>query len=83
VHPTGPLFDATAQGGQGALTPLCVKALKRIFLMCDTDQARRARPARARPARRARARGRGVRGQRGATQPLPRTGTGCRLRCCR
>lgn len=46
VHPTGPLFDATAQGGQGALTPLCVKALKRIFLMCDTDQARPARPAR-------------------------------------
>ncbi|KAK9846318.1 hypothetical protein WJX81_001431 [Elliptochloris bilobata] len=38
VHPTGPLFDATAQGGQGALTPLCVKALKRIFLMCDLDR---------------------------------------------
>ena len=40
VHPTGPLFDATAQGGQGALTPLCVKALKRIFLMCDLDRVR-------------------------------------------
>ena len=40
VHPTGPLFDAAAQGGQGALTPLCVKALKRIFLMCDLDRVR-------------------------------------------
>ncbi|KAK9829241.1 hypothetical protein WJX72_004718 [[Myrmecia] bisecta] len=38
MHPTAPLFDPGAQEGQGALRPLCIKALKRIFLMCDTDK---------------------------------------------
>ena len=38
VHPTAPLFDPQANSGQGALKPLCVKALKRIFIMCDKDK---------------------------------------------
>jgi len=37
VHPTAPLFDASAAGGAGALRPLCVKALRRIFAACDAD----------------------------------------------
>ena len=37
VHPTAPLFDAAAAGGAGALRPLCVKALRRIFAACDAD----------------------------------------------
>lgn len=34
VHPMGPLYDPEAQ----TLKPLCAKALKRIFLLCDTDK---------------------------------------------
>lgn len=34
VHPTAPLFDAQEQ----KMKPLCVRALKRIFTMCDKDQ---------------------------------------------
>ena len=37
LHPTGPLFDPAAAGGQGALRPRCIKALKRIFVACDAD----------------------------------------------
>lgn len=33
LYPMGPLFDKSTQ----ALTPLCVKALMRIFTMCDFD----------------------------------------------
>jgi Ras family protein T1 len=34
LHPTGPLYDAAT----GQLKPACVRALKRIFLLCDLDQ---------------------------------------------
>ncbi|KAL6968329.1 Mitochondrial Rho GTPase 1 [Sarracenia purpurea var. burkii] len=33
LHPTAPLFDQESQ----ALKPRCVKALKRIFILCDHD----------------------------------------------
>ncbi|KDD71963.1 hypothetical protein H632_c4089p0, partial [Helicosporidium sp. ATCC 50920] len=33
VHPMAPLYDAES----GALRPLCARALRRIFLLCDTD----------------------------------------------
>ena len=34
MHPTGPLYDAAT----GQLKPACVRALKRIFQLCDIDQ---------------------------------------------
>ncbi|XP_047310563.1 mitochondrial Rho GTPase 1-like [Impatiens glandulifera] len=34
LHPTGPLFDQEAQ----TLKPRCVRALKRIFILCDNDR---------------------------------------------
>lgn len=34
LHPTGPLFDQESQ----ALKPRCVRALKRIFILCDLDR---------------------------------------------
>ena len=34
MHPTGPLYDAA----NGQLKPACVRALKRIFQICDADQ---------------------------------------------
>ncbi|KAJ0080123.1 hypothetical protein Patl1_22646 [Pistacia atlantica] len=34
LHPTGPLFDQETQ----ALKPQCVRALKRIFILCDHDR---------------------------------------------
>jgi hypothetical protein len=34
VHPTAALFDAMTQ----TLKPLCVNALRRIFMMCDVDK---------------------------------------------
>ncbi|XP_047337722.1 mitochondrial Rho GTPase 1-like [Impatiens glandulifera] len=34
LHPTGPLFDQEAQ----TLRPRCVRALKRIFILCDHDR---------------------------------------------
>ncbi|XP_042517716.1 mitochondrial Rho GTPase 1-like [Macadamia integrifolia] len=34
LHPTGPLFDQETQ----ALKPRCVRALKRIFILCDNDK---------------------------------------------
>uniref|UniRef100_A0A5B7A3M3 Mitochondrial Rho GTPase n=1 Tax=Davidia involucrata TaxID=16924 RepID=A0A5B7A3M3_DAVIN len=34
LHPTGPLFDQEAQ----TLKPRCVRALKRIFILCDHDR---------------------------------------------
>ncbi|XP_010456750.1 PREDICTED: mitochondrial Rho GTPase 1-like [Camelina sativa] len=34
LHPTGPLFDQDSQ----ALKPRCVRALKRIFILCDHDR---------------------------------------------
>lgn len=33
LHPTAPLFDHETQ----ALKPRCVRALKRIFILCDHD----------------------------------------------
>lgn len=36
LHPTAVLFNPQ----QHALKPLCVAALKRIFMMCDEDKAR-------------------------------------------
>ena len=33
LHPTGPLFDQESQ----TLRPRCVRALKRIFILCDHD----------------------------------------------
>ncbi|GJP55606.1 hypothetical protein CLOM_g14555 [Closterium sp. NIES-68] len=33
LHPTGPLFDRQTQ----ALRPACVRALMRIFMLCDVD----------------------------------------------
>ncbi|GMI65608.1 MIRO-related GTP-ase 1, embryo defective 2473 [Hibiscus trionum] len=33
LHPTGPLFDQESQ----TLKPRCVRALKRIFILCDHD----------------------------------------------
>lgn len=38
LHPTAPLFDPYAQEGQGALKPLAIRALRRIFLICDEDK---------------------------------------------
>ncbi|BDA51482.1 mitochondrial Rho GTPase 2 [Coccomyxa sp. Obi] len=38
VHPVAPLFDVHAHNGAGALRPLCIKALMRIFSMCDADK---------------------------------------------
>jgi hypothetical protein len=40
LHPTGPLFDPQAFDGKGALRPLAIRALKRIFKMCDQDKVR-------------------------------------------
>ncbi|CAN1784019.1 Mitochondrial Rho GTPase 1 [Linum perenne] len=34
LHPTGPLFDQETQ----TLKPRCVRALKRIFILCDNDR---------------------------------------------
>ncbi|XP_009111753.3 mitochondrial Rho GTPase 1 [Brassica rapa] len=34
IHPTAPLFDQETQ----ALKPRCVRALKRIFILCDHDK---------------------------------------------
>ncbi|CAH8381999.1 unnamed protein product [Eruca vesicaria subsp. sativa] len=34
IHPTGPLFDQETQ----TLKPRCVRALKRIFILCDHDK---------------------------------------------
>ncbi|XP_071697164.1 mitochondrial Rho GTPase 1-like [Rutidosis leptorrhynchoides] len=34
IHPTAPLFDKQAQ----TLKPRCVRALKRIFILCDHDR---------------------------------------------
>jgi len=34
LHPTAPLFDQETQ----TLRPQCVKALKRIFILCDHDK---------------------------------------------
>ncbi|XP_031405323.1 mitochondrial Rho GTPase 1 [Punica granatum] len=34
LHPTGPLFDQESQ----TLKPRCVRALKRIFIICDQDK---------------------------------------------
>ncbi|KAG2695514.1 hypothetical protein I3843_07G016600 [Carya illinoinensis] len=34
LHPTGPLFDQETQ----TLKPRCVRALKRIFILCDHDK---------------------------------------------
>ncbi|KAF5746744.1 mitochondrial Rho GTPase 1-like isoform X1 [Tripterygium wilfordii] len=34
LHPTGPLFDQETQ----TLKPRCVRALKRIFILCDHDR---------------------------------------------
>lgn len=34
MHPTSPLFDQETQ----SLKPRCVRALKRIFILCDQDR---------------------------------------------
>jgi hypothetical protein len=34
LHPTAPLFDQDSQ----TLKPHCVRALKRIFILCDHDR---------------------------------------------
>lgn len=34
LHPTAPLFDQETQ----SLKPRCVRALKRIFILCDNDR---------------------------------------------
>ena len=34
LHPTAPLFDQELQ----ILKPRCVRALKRIFILCDNDR---------------------------------------------
>lgn len=34
INPIGPLFDTEA----AALRPLCVRALKRVFVQCDKDK---------------------------------------------
>ena len=36
VHPMAPLYEPEGQ----ALRPLCSRALKRIFLLCDKDKVR-------------------------------------------
>ena len=38
LHPVAPLFDAQGDMGEGRLRPLCVRALKRIFVMNDLDK---------------------------------------------
>ena len=45
VYPVAPLFDMDANAGAGALRPLCIKALKRIFHMCDRDKVPTPLPA--------------------------------------
>lgn len=41
INPVAPLFDAQADNGQGSMTPLCVKALKRIFIINDVDKVKK------------------------------------------
>ena len=38
VNPVAPLYDPHANMGQGALKDNCLKALRRIFIMCDNDK---------------------------------------------
>ena len=38
VNPIAPLFDAQADSGQGGMKPLCIRALKRIFVLNDRDK---------------------------------------------
>ena len=38
LNPVAPLYDPHANGGQGALKEACVKALRRIFIICDKDK---------------------------------------------
>ena len=40
VNPVAPLYDPHANQGQGALKDNCLKALRRIFIMCDNDKVR-------------------------------------------
>jgi hypothetical protein len=41
VHPMAPLYEPESQ----TLRPLCAKALKRIFLLCDKDKVWRREPS--------------------------------------
>ena len=38
VNPVAPLFDPHALDGEGQLKELCVRALRRVFVMCDQDR---------------------------------------------
>lgn len=38
INPLAPIFNPEAENGDGALTALCAKALKRIFLINDRDK---------------------------------------------
>jgi Ras family protein T1 len=38
VNPMAPLFDTQAEEGDGGLTLLCIRALKRVFVMNDRDK---------------------------------------------
>lgn len=38
IYPVAPVFDPHGDGGAGALKPLCIRALKRVFLMNDQDK---------------------------------------------
>ena len=40
MNPVAPLFDVHGFDGEGQLKDLCVRALRRVFIMCDHDQAR-------------------------------------------
>lgn len=41
ANPKAPLFDVQAQDGEGEMKDLCVRALRRVFVMCDLDQVSR------------------------------------------
>ena len=45
LNPVAPVYDPHANGGQGALKEACVKALRRIFIMCDKDKVCSVAPA--------------------------------------
>ena len=50
MYPMAPVCNLQANNGIGALTPLCVKVLKRIFLMSNLDKARPLGPCSAKSA---------------------------------
>ena len=38
LNPVAPLYDPHVDEGRGALKPACIKALRRVFIICDKDK---------------------------------------------